>query len=560
MKRTAGPMLLIGAFIAFLLVWLSVGKVHSMQEKSKIAKLMETTKTVCVGRFLIDVPARAEVSLSRAFIQGLDVSSQSETKEAFNARIGARETEINAVKNKLGRKNMELVKEVSGNGYFGKIFVFGRWRTHWFEGEVRKDAENVEINGYIFADGISFDFITDGYDPDRIGELAQLISQFKPNPTNVIPTERGFCIGNGIFLDPLSAPQVEHVVMFASLPDHPDIAIAFSTMTRTNRGPGLLARNAAAASTEPLHVRLAFTTLREGKRTINGLPGEELALRVRELNFVTTFGFDWEMGGKQDDVYAPFLTLELESGIRPRAGAKPVQSSLSEEAMTEFWDRLSSSIRIRPFGPPKPKEKPPEPSVLGAYVTAGEICPATGWWQCSEGGNGTGVLGGQRQYIKKGQRMPQALLLPPQTLWEKVRGVQRSYESSTPTAWKLADKRLRLRREHDQRLAQPAFPNPADLGSSVATVVAPAVPTPVGSYVKTGASCPASGWWRCEDSNALDGTRWFAQGSLLPVATFIVAPTGFGKSAGGDQVIQRRSGWQLVRFAEAPALQNPVSE
>jgi hypothetical protein len=516
-----------------------------MQEKSKVAKMTANMKTVCVGRFLIDVPDSTDVSLSRAFIQGFNISSQAETKEAFAARLSAHEAEINATMNSLGRRNMEVAKEVRGEGFVGKIFVFGRWRTHWFEGEVRKTAENVAINGYIFANGVSFDFLSDGYDPNRAGNLAQLISQFRPNPTNAIPSESGFCIGGGVFLDPLVAAQRERVVMFAAIPGHPDVAIAFSTMAGIRRGPGLLARNAVAAASEPFYVRAAFTTLREGQRTINGLPGEELGLRVREPNFATTFSFDWEMGGKQDDVYAPFLTLELESGIRPRPGAKPVQSSLSEDALSELWDKISSSIRIRPNAPPKVTEKTPASPALGVWLAAGQICPVSGWWQCSEGGNGFGVLGGQRQYIKKGQRMPQALLLPPQSWWEKVRGLQPTYESSTPTQWKLADKRLRPRSAPNVRLAD------ASVVEGVPPRGNPVPAAAIGGYVKTGEACPASGWWRCEDAHALDGTRWFAQGSLLPPATFRVPATLFGKSEAGPAVIQRRSGWQLVRVAEA---------
>jgi hypothetical protein len=75
----------------------------------------------------------------------------------------------------------------------------------------------------------------------------------------------------------------------------------------------------------------------------------------------------------------------------------------------------------------------------------------------------------------------------------------------------------------------------------------------LGNYVRTGEVCPASGWWRCEEPHALDGTRWFARGSLLPTATFQVPVGVFGKSA-GPELIQRRSVWQLVRQAESPAL------
>jgi hypothetical protein len=179
---------------------------------------------------------------------------------------------------------------------------------------------------------------------------------------------------------------------------------------------------------------------------------------------------------------------------------------------------------------------------LGTPVSAGDICPQTGWWHCSEDGNGVGVLDGQRQYIQQGHRIPQALLLSPQTLWEKIRGVQASFESTTPTAWALVDKRSR------KRFAPPV---PLDQAKVATTVTAVDLPS-TGSYVTTGSPCPASGWWRCEESHALDGTRWFAQGSLLPLATFSVPVGAFGESDGSPKAIQRRGMWRLMRLAEAP--------
>jgi len=143
--------------------------------------------------------------------------------------------------------------------------------------------------------------------------------------------------------------------------------------------------------------------------------------------------------------------------------------------------------------------------------------------------------------------MPQALLLPKQTLWQKVRRIQPSTESPRLTAWTLVDKRMRPRVTSVVSLAQ-ASPPPAGFEAA-----APEPRAAVGTYVRTGETCPASGWWRCEEVHALDGTRWFARGSVLPVATFQVPPGVFGK-ADGPEVIQRRSLWQMMRQVEAPAM------
>jgi hypothetical protein len=150
--------------------------------------------------------------------------------------------------------------------------------------------------------------------------------------------------------------------------------------------------------------------------------------------------------------------------------------------------------------------------------------------------------------------VPQALMLPQPTLWQKVRGLQPSYESDRPTAWKLVDKRAHSRTAAPVPLEPPIIAARAD-ATTPAEGAPPAevVTADVGTYVKTGVPCPASGWWRCEESHALDGTRWFARGSLLPAATFKVPSGTFGRSRGHPEVIQRRSTWQLVRYSLAPS-------
>ncbi|WEM95221.1 hypothetical protein P0M04_27665 [Telluria mixta] len=215
--------------------------------------------------------------------------------------------------------------------------------------------------------------------------------------------------------------------------------------------------------------------------------------------------------------------------------------------MLSLWDSISSSIRLRKSDPPPPTDPAPEPPGprLGALATAGEVCPQSGWWKCREGGPGVDVQGGSVQWIRKGDRMPQALLLPRQTLWQKLRGLQPSIEPSQPTTWRLVDKRLRPRTPTLVTLAPPGPVSVALEGD-----IAPVQVAAPGTNVRTGEVCPASGWWRCGETHALDGTRWFPRGSTLPAATFQVPVGMFGRSA-GPEVIQRRSTWQLMRIAEA---------
>jgi hypothetical protein len=380
-----------------------------------------------------------------------------------------------------------------------------------------------------------------------VKEAEALLAQLQIRGEDEVPPVPGFCIWRGIFAEPLPEHRSEHVTLHLGLPGHPDMGLAFDSMPAGRTDRSLLARVADVDAQASADEMLRVTKLRSGKRNINGIDGEEVLERVRELNFTTGYSFMWEARGIEDDHLQPYLLLNMETGTNPRPGGKPVESSLHEDAVLALWDSISSSIRLRKSDSPPSADPQPEPSgpKLGALATAGEVCPHSGWWKCREGGPGVDVQGGSVQWIRKGDRMPQALLLPHQTLWQRLRGLQPSIEPSRPTTWKLVDKRLRPRTPTLVALAPPGpVIAAADTPSDAVPIVA------VGTDARTGEACPASGWWRCSETHALDGTRWFPRGSTLPAATFQVPAGLFGRSA-GPEVIQRRSTWQLMRLAEA---------
>lgn len=529
--------------------------VGAVRDTYEVAKMTEKMKTVCVGRMQIDLPETAKVELYGARVHGFSIFAFRESTEAFSGRVEAREAEIRAKPDRLGgKKNLETVRDVkTESGLVGKIFEHGRYAKETTAGysiETLRHIryEGVALEAHVHGDGISIDLSNDDYDPDRIENLPKLIAQLVANPGNSIPTEPGFCIDRAYVRDPLKAEQREQIMLSAGLPSHPDIEIRFDTMAGTKPdSKGLLQRSAESHARLPAILNLRFTNLRAGPRTIGGLTGDELVERVVEENFAIIFGFRWEVNGTEDNVFIPDVELKMATG---RGNHGPVPSSLAQPAALALWDKISSSVRARPTAPPKVSAAEPQTPPLGTLASAGDICPVSGWYQCAEGGNGLGVLGGQRQYRRQGQRMPQALLLPPPTLWEKLKGVRPSYEATQPTSWRLVDKRSR-KRIANVTLAQ-AVAAPAVTTAAAAGTIEPQAS--VGTYATTGKACPASGWWRSAESHALDGTRWFAQGTLLPAATFAVPPGVFGKSATGTpRTMQRRGTWMLVRLAQEPA-------
>jgi len=91
--------------------------------------------------------------------------------------------------------------------------------------------------------------------------------------------------------------------------------------------------------------RMRVSRLRAGPRVIRGLPGEELIRRVVEENGAQVYTFRWEVNGTEDDVLIPHLALSMTTG---KSNDGPVPTSMSEDAALGLWDKISSSIRLRP--------------------------------------------------------------------------------------------------------------------------------------------------------------------------------------------------------------------
>ena len=403
--------------LALTLVSFLASSVQTDQDKQKVAKMTGKMKTVCVGRFLIDLPAEATVRLRRGFISGYDVASTDrETDAEFSERLAQLETDLHAAKDTEGRVALQSSKPLSAETGQGKVFVHDRHWAQGFEGARIIDFESIDLQGMLRLPQVSIEARAKGMALDSGDELVRLLGRFRATLSEDIPSEPGFCIGHAIVRDPYEHPDNESIVMFAGLPGHPDVSIVLSSMAGLDPAPRLLERHAITVGRRHILVRLAFSQLREEARTVNGLDGDELVMRVREPNFTTGYSFQWEMPGRPNDLNAPLLMLELDSGTNPESGGKPVQSTLSEEAMIDLWDRIVGSIRLRPVAPEKASIAEQAGSALGTTALAGDICPHSGWWQCRDAREHISIFGGQRQFIAQGRSMPQALLLPRQTL------------------------------------------------------------------------------------------------------------------------------------------------
>lgn len=334
-------------------------------DKLEVARLTDRMETHCIGRFLIDMPAQAQVELGQPRIDGFDIAALAETPQEFQKRLADRETQIRAKPDQLGgNKNLESESEVkTSNGLVGKIFVHSRTVT---EGTAARGLEleryrneGVTLEALVHGAGISIDLVADYYDPHQVERLSRLVAQLVPNPDNRIPTEPGFCFDRAYFRDPLTADQGEQITMFGGLSKHPDVAFILILAAGLKPDPqGLLDRSAASARRLSLGVRMRISKLRAAPREIAGLPGEELVRTVVEDNGARVYSFWWEVGGTEDNLHIPHFLFKMNTG---KSDAGPVPSSLSERTALRLWDRILASIRVRPTHQADRGPAPPTP-------------------------------------------------------------------------------------------------------------------------------------------------------------------------------------------------------
>lgn len=531
-------------------IWL-VQELTDAATKNEVKKMTQEInaikmQTVCIGRFLIDVPADAQISYRRAFLAGWTISSNSEeTDIAFTERLGATEAELKLAKNARGGAKLEFAKYIESDGAFGKILVHSRQWTYGIENGKRVDSTFVDVDASVRMQGVSFDFAMKFGDEGEVDELTRVISQLKPRAADFVPQDPGFCFDEGILTDPLEASQNERVAVFIGLKGHPDVAIAANTMAGLQPQESLLERDARSSvkQSNPSN----FKSIRKGVRPIAGMPGEEMLQIVVEPNGTKSQDFMWESPGEKENVFRPNFILEMNTG-HGQPGS-PVNSSLTDAKALALWDRISSSLRVRPTRNSTAKARSGGTAALGTLALASDKCPQSGWWECTDGSERVDIVDGRRQYFTEGQIFPQAVLITPGTVWQNFRGDRPTFTSSVPSTWKLTDRR-KVKRSAAASILAKSFPAPEDSAAAVADAhrideVA------TGTEVTSAMACPASGWWECSEAKAFDGTRWFARGGLLPPATISAAIGLIEKMKGAPEFVRVSASWRLLRLAKA---------
>lgn len=401
------------------------------------------TKTVCFGRFVITVPARAKVIWGRMTV-GAEIYFGPHKSGEIGQFVEKQRIKI---EEELHRRDERVT---APDAVFGKV-LDGAGVGHKML--VGLNSINYTLFSFIPLSTGLFIFEDKQVIPaelkQRIAEHTNVARLLRPRAEDDIPAGKGVCLEGG-FVD--HDDEFENTSIGFRLEDFPDVHLSLNIMK--NREFVLpqtdFQRDLKYAEKSAREEGLgawwdAIQHLRRGQRTVLELKGEEVvAWKPARTGFhEASHEFVFWSPGRANDPYHPQIRAEFHTGVKGNKRAATPPSVTNEEAVA-LWDMLLGSIRVRPAAPAAAAKSVVIP---GTSVNAGLPCPNAGWWEGQDAkqyGPKVQVKGSAVRYFREGNAMPQAVLQK-QSWWQRMTGTGDIFQSAGPSQWRLLDRRYQQR-------------------------------------------------------------------------------------------------------------------
>ncbi|NYH23034.1 T6SS immunity protein Tli4 family protein [Paraburkholderia bryophila] len=392
---------------------------------------MSDTKTYCVGRFLVDVPADAQINgQAYEYKYGrIDSTTSEESAQHFAQEMTTRQADLQSGK----QKNKYTLSGIKSPAPDIRIFELSRTLL---------TGPSVGIEAYKWDGGHVFSiqhtgFILARY-PDVLSTLqTDLLPNLRARGADDIPSRPGFCLENGFIANDGKTSQYEDAGISFKFARWPGVLVSVRSMTVSKLGEPTLLQRADGGSVPDAFKNLVnqIRTIRHGSREINGRHGEELLETVPTEAGYRLHQFRWEAQGTGvSEPLKPTLIVEFESGMTSVNG-EPVRPKLTDDEAVAVFDAVANSIRMRPMGGSAASVDTPSPNQpLGTLARTGSICPQAGWWTCPEASSRE-IAGGAYQYLSANSVMPVARVAGSPGFMGKLLGKQQWH--AVNTTWQL---------------------------------------------------------------------------------------------------------------------------
>jgi hypothetical protein len=408
----------------------------------RLQTVFKNTKTICFGRFLVDVPASVTVVFGPSGVDGGDIEHYPNESENLKSRMSAalavfiEDRERNFVDKDFVKEN-PLFGQIIDGAVPGQKLLYGT-----------RDYATYSIDSYFTIGKHLFVQRANSAIPvdKTVADINRVARHLRLRTEREVPDEAGICL-DGAFL-PLEAPEPEFegVALGIRLKEFPDIH--FSIDVNKNRNflieSSKLEPRLKDAEKDAGFQYSRITFLRRGERQLGQWRGDEaLAHMPAQDDSSDAHEFLFLSLGAVNDPFQPKLDIQLNTGVKDNKTAN-AHPSLSDEEAVALWDKLTTSIRVRPTGvnkgrPPAVSESQAGPQSsnvpavpLGRLNASGAICPQSGWWRCADHGE---MLDGTRREFMAGEMLPNVVQLGKGSLLQRLSGKRPTF--TTSTIWTL---------------------------------------------------------------------------------------------------------------------------
>lgn len=317
-----------------------------------------STRTFCLGRFLIDLPGGACLSGADYRYDFAQVEMpRAMSREQFDQEVDDREVMLNAVKHRV---NPSLLRHSERPDSASRLLAF-------WEGDFGR--AQVKIEGHRWINGQRF-LIKDRVDDDKqvsgVNAMRDRLLRLRLRDGTDLPTDPGYCFEGGFIVDECWRNEVIRVSF--KLSDCPDALLLVwigPLLAGRRERPLLMRMNSVVRQLGNLVARVQV--LRQGERTMAGLHGHEYLTTGPNSSGLQGHLFKWETQG-DGTLLAPPVSIEFQSSRRDADG-NPQQTRLTNERAIALWDRIVGSFRLRPVHRPARSEADPLDDTLFRETT-----------------------------------------------------------------------------------------------------------------------------------------------------------------------------------------------
>ena len=308
-------------------------------------------KKVCFGRIEMTVPKETEVEYSNFNYNGSDIEVD-ESIKTYDSYQKLVNDKIQSLKSEPHETESTLLK----NEMNGPVQQQGRSVSHIIVFRANKyTVEAYEIYGYLYLRSGKMLILKSGADNDRLDSaMTRMVHNLKSIKirSDKEETQAGLCWREFFILDDMSKniPFTGGYLHFR-FPSYPRVRIDISHRVRLESDVPLieLMKKNKDDLPEIVKAQMKIENLREHKKVINGLVGEEVLNHISQRGYFER-GFEdgaWQYLGDLNNDNDPYIKFDFESAELVHDD-EPLTSTISQKNALQLYDFVLNSVQTSP--------------------------------------------------------------------------------------------------------------------------------------------------------------------------------------------------------------------